>query len=111
MNPYLKTLTLAAVLSLAANAAMAADAKTNWDTNCAKCHGPDGKGQTKMGRQLQVKDYTDAKVQAEMKDEDMLRIMTEGVKDGKKEKMPTYKEKLSAQELKDLLALVRSMKK
>ncbi len=111
MNSYLKLFTFVAALSLITGLTHAADARSNWDTNCAKCHGPDGKGQTKMGRQLQVKDYTDAKVQAEMKDEDMIRIVTEGVKDGKKDKMPAYKEKLSADEVKDLVALVRSMKK
>ncbi len=111
MNSYLKLFSLLTVLSLATSVAQAADARTNWDTNCAKCHGPDGKGQTKMGRQLQVKDYTDATVQAGMKDEDMLRIVTEGVKDGKKDKMPAYKDKLSADEVKDVVALVRSMKK
>lgn len=111
MNSHTKILALAAVLGLVACSVNAADAKTNWDINCAKCHGPDGKGKTKMGRQLQVKDYTDAKVQAEMKDEDMLRILKEGVKDGKKDKMPAYKDKLSEQEQKEILALVRSMKK
>ena len=44
----------------------AAPAADNWDANCAKCHGPDGKGQTKVGKKLNLKDYTDAKVQAEM---------------------------------------------
>ena len=42
----------------------AADAKSNWDDNCAKCHGADGKGDTKMGHKLDIKDFTDAKVQA-----------------------------------------------
>ena len=49
--------------------ASAADAKANWDSLCAKCHGEDGKGQTKMGQKLGVKDFTDAKVQADLKDD------------------------------------------
>jgi len=32
--------------------ARAADVKTNWDNNCAQCHGRDGRADTKMGRQL-----------------------------------------------------------
>ena len=46
----------------------AADVKTNWEKHCLKCHGADGKGNTKMGKQSGVKDYTDPKIQAEMND-------------------------------------------
>jgi cytochrome c553 len=28
--------------------ASAADVKENWDKQCAKCHGPDGKGDSKL---------------------------------------------------------------
>ena len=54
-----------ALLIAGAVSVRAADAKENWEKNCAKCHGTDGKGKTKMGEKLQVKDYTDAKVQEE----------------------------------------------
>ncbi len=87
------------------------DAQSDWTKHCLKCHGAAGKGETRMGRQLRVKDYSDPKVQAEMKDEDMLRILRDGVKDGAKVKMEAYKDKLSEPEIKDLLALVRSFKK
>src|SRR5712691_4869820 len=59
-----------ALLLAGAVSVRAADAKENYDKNCAKCHGEDGKGKTKMGEKLGVKDYTDAKVQADMKDDD-----------------------------------------
>ena len=66
-----KILVLAAVFGFAAVLNVsAADAKANWDSICAKCHGADGKGDTKIGQKLGVKDFTDAKVQADMKDED-----------------------------------------
>ena len=97
-------------LALAGNA-HAADAKENWENNCAKCHGPDGAGKTKMGQKSGVKDYTDAKVQAEMKDDEMFARTRDGLKDGGKDKMPAYKDKLSEQELKDLVAFVRALKK
>jgi cytochrome c6 len=102
------TALLAAAL---AGRAQAADAKENWENNCAKCHGADGRGQTKMGRQLGVKDYTDPKIQAEMKEAEMLSRTTAGIKEGSKEKMPAYKGKLSEQEIKDLIAFVRTFKK
>jgi cytochrome c553 len=67
MNMLIKTGALALAL-LGGATVFAADAKANWDKECAKCHGADGKGQTKMGKQSGAKDYSDPKVQAEMDD-------------------------------------------
>ncbi len=67
-------LTLALFVAAAASIS-AAEAKENWEKHCQKCHGADGKGQTKMGRQSGVKDYTDSKVQAELKDENAIKII------------------------------------
>jgi cytochrome c553 len=88
----------------------AADAKALWDKDCAKCHGADGKGKTKMGEKLGVKDYTDAKVQAEFKDDAMAKAIKEGVKDGDKTKMKAFAEYSDA-EIKALVAHIRSLKK
>ena len=54
-----------AFLGASALSGWAADAKALYEKDCAKCHGADGKGDTKMGKTLGAKDYTDAKVQAE----------------------------------------------
>src|SRR6476659_7220581 len=70
-----------AMIALAAVSARADDAKAIYDKDCAKCHGTDGKGQTKMGQKLGVKDYTDAKVQAELKDDVAVKAIKEGLKD------------------------------
>ena len=88
----------------------AADAKENWDKNCAKCHGPDGKGDTKMGKKLEIKDFTDAKYQASLKDDAMLKAIKEGVKDGEKVRMKAA-EGLSDEEMKALVTYVRAFKK
>lgn len=97
-------LVLAAVL-------VAAPVAENWENHCAKCHGADGKGQTKVGKKLNVKDYTDPKVQAEMKDDDMIKATTGGVLDkAGKERMKAYKDELSADEIKDLVAHIRKFK-
>ena len=88
----------------------AADVKENWEKSCAKCHGTDGKGETKMGKKLEIKDFTDAKVQADMKDDAMLKAIKEGVKDGDKTRMKAV-EGLSDEEMKDLVAYVRKFKK
>ena len=88
----------------------AADVKENWDKNCAKCHGADGKGDTKMGKKLEIKDFTDAKYQASMKDEEMLKAMKDGVKDGEKVRMKAV-EGLSDDDMKSLVKFVRDFKK
>jgi len=94
--------------SLSSHAAPVAE---NWENHCTKCHGDDGKGQTKAGKKLQLKDYTDAKAQAEMKDEEMVKAIANGIFDkAGKEKMKAYKDELSAAEITDLVAYVRKFK-
>ena|ERR1035438_2386036 len=100
----------AAALTAAVVTASAADVKENWEKSCAKCHGPDGKGDTKMGKKLEIKDFTDATYQASMKDEDMLKAIKEGVKDGEKVRMKAA-EGLSDDEMKALVTYVRAFKK
>jgi len=90
---------------------VAAPVAENWENHCAKCHGADGKGQTKAGRKLNVKDYTDAKVQAELKDEEMIKATANGVRDKNgKELMKAYKDELSSEEIKELVGYVRKFK-
>ena len=95
----------------AAMAASAADAKENWDKQCAKCHGADGKGQTKMGQKLGVKDYTDAKFQAEMKDDVAFKVIKEGAKDKEGKQVMKAAEGLSDDDIKALVKHVRAFKK
>jgi mono/diheme cytochrome c family protein len=108
-----KLLVFAAVLAFAGSMTLrAADAKAVWDKDCAKCHGADGKGKTKMGEKVGVKDYTDSKVQEEMKDADMEKAIKEGIKEKgtDKTKMKAFTE-LSDDEVKGLVKLVRAFKK
>jgi len=91
--------------------ASAADAKENWEKNCAKCHGTDGKGQTKMGQKVGVKDYTDAKVQAEFTDEQATKAIKEGVKAKDGSTAMKAVEGLSDDDIKALVAYVRAFKK
>lgn len=102
---------IALAACLLAGGASAADVKANWATHCAKCHGADGKGGTRMGRQAGVKDYTDAKVQEAMKDDNAVKIIKGGIVEGGKKKMDPYGEKLSDDEIKALIAHMRTFKK
>lgn len=98
------------VLALAGGISYAAPASENWENSCASCHGADGKGQTKQGKKLKVRDYTSAAVQAELKDEEMVKAILEGVKEGGKERMKGFKDELSEQEAKDLVTFIRGLK-
>ncbi len=110
----MKTTTKLAIagLSLAfATGAYAASASDNWDNNCAKCHGADGTGSTKIGKKLKLKDYTDAAVQTNLKDDEMVKAIKEGISEGGKEKMKAFKDDLTDAEITDLVAYIRKMKK
>jgi mono/diheme cytochrome c family protein len=107
-SKFILILTLCAAGAVTASAA---DVKENWDKHCAKCHGTDGAGKTKMGEKLKVKDYTDAKVQAAMKDAEMNKATKEGVKDGDATKMKAFGDVLSDDEIKALTAYIRTLKK
>jgi cytochrome c553 len=105
---------IALVVVLACGSALmasAADAKEIWDKQCAKCHGKEGKGDTKMGQKLGVKDYTDAKVQAEMKDEAAIKAIKEGYKDKAGKTVMKPAEGLSDDDVKALVTLMRGFKK
>lgn len=114
----MKTTTKIAILSLAVTslcvAGRAATAEENWENSCASCHGADGKAQTKQGKKLKIRDYTDAAVQAELKDDEMLKAIIEGVKDkdSGKERMKGFKDELESPEkdAKDLVAFIRKLK-
>ncbi|MBI5388275.1 MAG: c-type cytochrome [Verrucomicrobia bacterium] len=109
MNKF--TAIAAAALVATSLSLKAADVKENYDANCKKCHGEDGKGDTKMGKKAGCKDYTDPKVQAEMKDDKAFKAIKEGLKDGDKELMKGFAEKLSDDEIKALVAHMKSFKK
>ena len=99
------------VFVASAVSALAGDAKANYESNCAKCHGADGKGQTKMGQKLGVKDYTDAKVQAELKDDAAIKAIKEGLKDADGKTLMKPVEGQSDDDVKALVAYMRTFKK
>ena len=112
MKTTTKIIWLGLALPALATFTYAATASENWENSCASCHGADGKGQTKQGKKLKVKDYTSAAVQAEMKDEEMIKAVLEGVKDkdSGKERMKSFKDEIPEAEAKDLVAYIRKLK-
>jgi mono/diheme cytochrome c family protein len=71
---------------------------------CAMCHGPDGKGDTSMGKTMKLRDLGSADVQGQS-DADLTGIITNG-----KGKMPKYDGKLTADQIKDVVKYVRTLK-
>lgn len=69
--------------------------------SCAMCHGPDAKGKL-----AGTKDLGSAEVQKQS-DAELTDIITKG----KPPKMPAFKDKLSADQIKSLVAYIRSLKK
>ena len=99
------------MLAVAALAARAADAKANYEKDCAKCHGPDGKGDTKMGKKTGAKDYSDPKVQEAMKDDAAFKSIKEGLKDKDGKVLMKPFDALSDADIKALVDYMRKFKK
>lgn len=76
-----------------------------YKSKCQACHGPDGSGDTVMGKKLGAKDLRSAEVQKQT-DPQIAEIITKG-----KEKMKGFEGRLTADELKTLIAQVRSLRK
>ena len=85
---------------------------------CRSCHGKDGKGKTKMGKKMKVKDYSSPKVWAALKDDkafaNALKNVKEGMKNKKNKKkyvMKPFKKKLTDPQIKDLTNYMKKFKK
>ena len=82
------------LLALTAAAGGGDDAtKALYDKNCVKCHGEDGKGETKIGKLTKTPDLNERPWKRGETLEDMVKLITEG-----EGKMPKSK-KLNAAEI------------
>ena len=97
-----KTIVVALLLALALPVAAFADGAATFKAKCAMCHGPDGSGQTTIGKNLKLKDLRSAEVQ-KLSDAELTKLLTDG-----KGKMPASK--LSADDIKAVIAFVRTLK-
>lgn len=108
----MKRLITAFVITIgAALTVSAADVEANWNKHCVSCHGKDGSGQTRMGKKAGAKDYRDPKIQAEIKADEALKNIKEGMKEDGKEKMKPFADKLTDDEIKLLIAHIKTFEK
>lgn len=99
-------LALAVLVLMVAPGARADDASAAlYKTKCAMCHAADGSGNVPMGQKTGVHDFRSAEVQ-KMTDAELTEITVKG-----KNKMPGYDKKLTADEIKGLVAFVRELGK
>ena len=102
---------LSALAVAAFTISLSSVASANVFKKCASCHGKDGKGATKMGKKLSVRDLTDAKVQASFTDDELVKAIKEGVKnDAGKLVMKGDKGKFSDADVKELVKITRAFK-
>jgi mono/diheme cytochrome c family protein len=80
-------------------------AEVTFSQRCIGCHGADGRGQTGLGRELKVPDFTSEAWQKSISDEQMLRVITEGKK-GKS--MMAFGNKISPAEIASLVPYLRA---
>jgi cytochrome c6 len=98
----LASLCLAGLILFSTNAkADAQPGAATYKTKCASCHGADGKGK----EALKTQDLASAAVQ-NMSDAELTAITANG-----KGKMPAYGKSLKPDQIKDLVAYIRSLAK
>src|SRR5579863_8678011 len=101
-------LTLAFLAVPATQAATAAAAQAGADVykdKCIGCHGADGSADTPLGKALKVQDLRRPEVQA-LTDAQLTAVITNG-----KGKMPPQKGQLTAAQIEQVVAYVRSLSK
>jgi mono/diheme cytochrome c family protein len=95
-------ITVVIVLSQSAHAQNGSE--TLYKSKCAACHGADGTGSS-TGKKMGAHDFTTADVQG-MSDAELSTIITNG-----KNKMPKYAASLKPEDIKGLVAYIRTFKK
>jgi len=81
------------------------DASALFDSQCATCHGKDGKAKTFKAKLNHARNLTDATWQAEVNDERLYNSIHNG-----RGKMPAFGKKLSDPQINALVAYVRTLK-
>ena len=88
--------------------ALHADEKALFNLHCAPCHGKDGKARTPIAKKLGVKDLTESK----LTDAEIEKQIIEGRKNDRgTQTMPPFKDKLTSDQIKSVISVVKSFRK
>jgi len=96
---------LAGITLLSVPAQAQSGGEALYKAKCVACHGADGKGETTVGKANKVRDLGSADVQRQSDDE-LAAIIGNG-----KGKMPAYGKSLKPEQIKELVAYLRTLKK
>ncbi|HEX4006548.1 MAG TPA: cytochrome c [Acidobacteriaceae bacterium] len=92
-------------MSMAVPAMAQQGGSATYSAKCAMCHGADGAGNTPVGKAMKVNSFkSDADVKAT--DAALIATTTDG-----KGKMPAYSGKLTGDQIKDVVAYIRTLQK
>lgn len=105
MSPRRFQVPAAALFLVAALPLFGADGAALFKSKCVMCHGADGAATTAMGKKLGIRSFASAEVQKQA-DSVLIDVITKG-----KGKMPSYGGKLSSDEIKALVAHIRTFAK
>jgi mono/diheme cytochrome c family protein len=92
-----------AVAGTPARAAEQDATKQSFQEHCAMCHGPDGRGDTVIGKSAKIPDLHSAAVQ-QQSDEALAELIANG-----KGAMPPFKNSLSSEQIHALVGYVRAL--
>jgi cytochrome c6 len=99
MKVIISLMVFSLVMALAVPA-VAEDAAALYKSKCQACHGPDGKGSA-VGQKMGAKPFSEVKAS----DKELVEITKNG-----KDKMPAYKDKLTDDQINELVKYVRTLK-
>ena len=105
MNSLFRTSVVLACTAAAMSAYAAPPAAAVYKSNCAPCHGVEGDANTAAGKAFKVPAFTSEAV-VKQSDADLLAIAKNG-----KGKMPAWHDKLSEDQLKDLITYIHGLQK
>lgn len=76
-----------------------------YKSKCQMCHAADGSGNTPAGKSTKARPFNSPDV-VKMSDDDLIAVTKKG-----KNKMPSYAGKLSDDQIKDVIAYIRTLQK
>ena len=82
------------------------DAGAIFNDKCAKCHGRDGRAKSLHAKHVHARDLTSADWQNDVSDERIFNSISNG-----KGKMPSFRKKLSENDINSLVTYVRRLRK